>query len=153
METLECICCVRSKKSVKSQCKIYTRFGRLNIEKKIKTGFFQTWNFKNRGDEKSQSYCPLVYRERRTPEYFRAEKKLWGSLVQRCGSAGKESACSVWELDSIPGLGRSPGEGKRLPTSVLWPREFRGLYVHGVTNSQTGLSDFHFLTLGDLWNA
>ena len=29
-----------------------------------------------------------------------------------CGSAGKESACNVGDLDSIPGLGRSPGEGK-----------------------------------------
>ena len=27
------------------------------------------------------------------------------------GSAGKESACSVEDLGSIPGLGRSPGEG------------------------------------------
>ena len=27
------------------------------------------------------------------------------------GSAGKESTCSVGELGSIPGLGRSPGEG------------------------------------------
>ena len=29
-----------------------------------------------------------------------------------CGSAGKESACNVEDLDSFPGLGRSPGEGK-----------------------------------------
>ena len=31
------------------------------------------------------------------------------------GSAGKESACNVGDLDSIPGLGRSPGEGKGYP--------------------------------------
>ena len=29
-----------------------------------------------------------------------------------CASAGKESACNVGDLGSIPGLGRSPGEGK-----------------------------------------
>ena len=29
-----------------------------------------------------------------------------------CGSASKESACNVGDLGSIPGLGRSPGEGK-----------------------------------------
>ena len=29
-----------------------------------------------------------------------------------CGSAGKESTCNVGDLGSIPGLGRSPGEGK-----------------------------------------
>ena len=28
-----------------------------------------------------------------------------------CGSAGKESACNVRDLVSIPGLGISPGEG------------------------------------------
>ena len=28
------------------------------------------------------------------------------------GSDGKESACNVGDLGSIPGLGRSPGEGK-----------------------------------------
>ena len=27
------------------------------------------------------------------------------------GSGGKESACNVEDLDSIPGLGRSPGGG------------------------------------------
>ena len=34
---------------------------------------------------------------------------LWGFL---CGSAGKESTCSAGDLDSIPRLGRSPGEEK-----------------------------------------
>ena len=32
-----------------------------------------------------------------------------------CGSAGKESACNEGDLGSIPGLGRSPGEGKGYP--------------------------------------
>ena len=31
------------------------------------------------------------------------------------GSAGKESACDEGDLRSIPGLGRSPGEGKGYP--------------------------------------
>ena len=48
-----------------------------------------------------------------------------------CGSAGKESACNVGDLGSIPGLGRSPGEGKRLPTPVHWPVEFHGLQSMG----------------------
>ena len=30
-------------------------------------------------------------------------------------SVGKESTCSVGDLGSIPGLGRSPGEGKGYP--------------------------------------
>ena len=32
-----------------------------------------------------------------------------------CGSAGKESACNVGDLGSIPGLRRSPGEEKGYP--------------------------------------
>ena len=32
-----------------------------------------------------------------------------------CGSAGKESTCSAGDLGSIPGLGRSPGEGNGNP--------------------------------------
>ena len=31
------------------------------------------------------------------------------------GSDGKESACNVGDLGSIPELGRSPGEGKGYP--------------------------------------
>ena len=31
------------------------------------------------------------------------------------GSAGKESACDAADLGSMPGLGRSPGEGKGYP--------------------------------------
>ena len=31
------------------------------------------------------------------------------------GSDGKESACSVGDLGSIPGLGRFPGEGEGYP--------------------------------------
>ena len=61
-----------------------------------------------------------------------------------CGSAGKESACNVEDLGSIPGLGRSPGEGKSYTlTPVFWPGEFHGLYSLWGHKSRTPLSDFH----------
>ena len=54
-----------------------------------------------------------------------------GLLLDFCitshGSAGKESACNAGDLSSIPGLGRSLGDGKELPTPVFWPGEFHGL--------------------------
>ena len=55
-------------------------------------------------------------------------------------SVGKESACNAEDLGSIPGLGRSPGEGKG------YPLQYSGLeyIVHGVAKSWTPLSDFHF---------
>ena len=42
------------------------------------------------------------------------------------GSAGKESACNVGDPGSIPGLGKSPAEGKGYH-SVFWPGEVHGL--------------------------
>ena len=36
------------------------------------------------------------------------------------GSAGKESACNLGDLGSIPGLERSPWRRERLPTPVFW---------------------------------
>ena len=41
------------------------------------------------------------------------------SWASPCGSAGKESACNVGDLGSIPGLRRSPGEGKATHSSLL----------------------------------
>ena len=36
------------------------------------------------------------------------------------GSEGKESACNAGHLGLIPGLGRSPGEGKGYPLQYSW---------------------------------
>ena len=61
-----------------------------------------------------------------------------------CGSAGKESACNVEDLGLIPGLERSPGRGKGYPLQYSGLENFMDYVVHGVTKSQTGLSNFHF---------
>ena len=42
------------------------------------------------------------------------------------GSDGKESVCNAGDLGSIPGLGRSPGEGRRLPTPSFLHGQFHG---------------------------
>ena len=62
------------------------------------------------------------------------------------GSEGKESACNSANLDSVPGLGRSPGEGNGNPFqySCLGNPKDRGAWqatFHGVARSQTQLSD------------
>ena len=36
-----------------------------------------------------------------------------------CGSPGKESACNVGDLGSVPGMGRSPGGGHGNPLQYL----------------------------------
>ena len=61
-----------------------------------------------------------------------------------CGSADKESACNVGDLDSVPGLGRSPGEGKGYPLQYSGLENSMDSVVHGVTKSRTRLSGFHF---------
>ena len=58
-------------------------------------------------------------------------------------SAGEESACNVGDLGSIPGLGRSPGEGKGYPLQYSRLESSRDGIVHGVAKSWTQLSDFH----------
>ena len=61
-----------------------------------------------------------------------------------CGSAGKESACNAGDLGSIPGLGRSPGEGKGYPLQYSGLEKSMDCLVHGVTKSWTRLSNLHF---------
>ena len=65
------------------------------------------------------------------------------------GSDGKASAYNVGDLGSIPGSGRSPGEGNDNPLqySCLENPMDRGAWwatVHGVAKSQTQLSNFTF---------
>ena len=62
-------------------------------------------------------------------------------------SVGKESACSVGDVGSIPGLGRSPGEGKGYPLQYSGLENSKDCIVHGVAKSWTQLSDFHSLSL------
>ena len=61
-----------------------------------------------------------------------------------CGSAGKESACNVGNLGSIPGLGRFPGKGKGYPLQYSGLENSMDYFVSGVAKSWTRLSNFHF---------
>ena len=61
-----------------------------------------------------------------------------------CSLAGKESACNVGDLGSIPELGRSPGEGKGYPLQYSGLENSMECIDHGVAKNQTRLSDFHF---------
>ena len=58
--------------------------------------------------------------------------------------AGKESACNARDLGSIPGLWKSPGEGKGYPLQYSGLDNFMDSIVLRVTKSQTRLSDFLF---------
>ena len=62
-------------------------------------------------------------------------------------SVGKESACNVGDLGSIPGLARSPGEEKGYPLQYSSLENSMDCIVHGVAKSQTQLSNFHLPVL------
>ena len=66
-----------------------------------------------------------------------------------CGSAGKKSTCNAGDLGSIPGLGRSAGEGKGSPLQYSGLKSSMDyIYiVHGVAKSRARLSDFQFTSL------
>ena len=59
------------------------------------------------------------------------------------GSAAEESACNVGALGLIPGLGRSPKEGKGYPLQCSGLENSMDCVVHGVAKNQVQLSDFH----------
>ena len=69
-------------------------------------------------------------------------RKLEGYTDTRaspCGSAGKESACHSGDLGLIPGLGRSPGEGKGYPLQYSGLKNSMDCIVHGVAKSRKRL--------------
>ena len=81
----------------------------------------------------SLTHCIYIYTHTHTPGF-------------QGGSDGKESACNVRNLGSIPRLGRSPGEGHDNSPSILaWriPMD-RGAWrarISGVAKNLTQLSD------------
>ena len=60
--------------------------------------------------------------------------QIWGFPDS---SAGKESSCNAGDLRSIPGLGRSPGEGRGYPLQYSGPEDSMDCIVHGVAKSRT----------------
>jgi len=74
--------------------------------------------------------------------FKRDQSSLWGFPG---ASEGKESTCNAGDLGSIPGSGRSPGEGNGYPLqySCLENPMDRGAWwatVHGVAQSWTQMS-------------
>ena len=62
-------------------------------------------------------------------------------------SVSKESACNAGDMEdvgSIPGLGRSSGEGKSYPLQYSGLENSTECIVHGVAKIRTRQSDFHF---------
>ena len=59
---------------------------------------------------------------------------LWGFPG---GASGKESTCNAGDPGLIPGLGRSPGEGKGYPPHYCGLENSMDCVVHGIAKSWT----------------
>ena len=91
---------------------------------------------------KESIFYLLLYSQ---PEIFIVESSKFGGFPDI--SAGKESTCNAGGLGSIPGLRRSPEEGKGYPLQYSGLENSTDCTVRGITKSQTWLSDFHFTSL------
>ena len=94
-------------------------------------------------------YIGLFFNVQLTPNECEVLSHHEFDLHSPGGSGGKESACNAGDQSSIPGSGRSPGEGSGSPLqySCLGNPTDRGAWratVCGVTQSQTRLSHRHF---------
>ena len=77
--------------------------------------------------------------------HFPTCEKIKSFLVFICSdSVGKESACNVGDLGSIPGWGRSPGEGKSYPLQCSGLENPMGCIIHGVSKSWARWATFTF---------
>ena len=63
--------------------------------------------------------------------------KMEATLDFPCSTAGKESACNEGDPGLIPGLGRSPGEGKGYPLQYSGLENSMDSTVHGVAKNWT----------------
>ena len=97
------------------------------------------------------TFCSCITHRRYSITLNERVWNWWNRLAKSfpVGSEVKASACNVGDLGSIPGSGRSPGEGNGNPLqySCLENPMDGGAWratVHGVAKSQTWLSDFTF---------
>ena len=80
--------------------------------------------------------------------------KLWVRLKKKKGTGFPlaqliKNLPAIWGgLGSIPGLGRSPAEGKGFLLQCSGLENSMDCILHGVAKSRTGLSDFHLGAVG-----
>ena len=105
---------------------------------------FKIWSLSNFPAYNTVLLTLITMLHIRSPEHIHLITKSLYSLGSPYGSAGKKSTCNAGDLGLIPGLGRSPAEGKGYTLRYFGLENSMDCTVHGVAKSQTWLSDFHF---------
>ena len=97
------------------------------------------------GERSLVDYSPWGCKESDTTEqlhfHFHPLQYSWDSP---CDSTGKKIQLQCGRSRFDPQLGWCPGEGKGYPLQYSGLENYLDCIVHGVTKSQTCLSDFHF---------
>ena len=86
----------------------------------------------------------LAYQTQWLSTFYSKLKMFMPSLGFPDSSVGKECTCNAEDSSLIPRSGRSAGEGLGYPLQYSGLENSMDCIVHGVTKSQTRLSDFHF---------
>ena len=99
-------------------------------------------------NKQAEDQKPFLWRPGTATEKTLITTDIWGVptlyLGFPCGSGGKESARNAGDLGSIPGLGRSLGEGKDYPLQYSGLENSTDFTGHGVAKSRTRRSNFRF---------
>ena len=124
----------------------------------LRNGGWERWSEKQEGlSPRDPWVCLLVgvepidtakpkIRRRKEMLFLVVSKESMGNLSQSSvsldskiggGSAGEESAYNAGDLGSIPGLGRSPGEGNCYPLQYSGLENSMDCIVHRVTELDT----------------
>ena len=69
---------------------------------------------------------------------------FYGSCVKAGSSLLKNLPPNAGDAGSVPGLGRSPGEGNGNPLQYCGLENSMDCIIHGVAKGRTRLNDFHF---------
>ena len=102
------------------------------------TGYFQTY-----------LGIRFMWRLKKCPKLSSSLQLNWIKTFEGfpCGSACKESTCNAGDLGLIPGLGRSPGEGKGFPLQCSGLENPMDCIVHGVTKRHNWVIFTHSLKI------
>ena len=98
---------------------------------------------KSHGWRSLVGYSPQGHKELDTTEQLHFTSLQMVKRASLVVQLVKNPPAHEGDLGSIPGLGRSPGEGKGYPLQYSGLENSTDCVVHGVTKSQAWLSNFH----------
>ena len=121
-------------------CRQFLTFLKCGVEYKWRPTLFLSKYLRSKSRQQTvKVYLTLLHWQFSWQKMYKAIFKTWASLEAQL----EKNPSNLGDLGSIPGLGRSPGEGKGNSLQNSGLENSMDCIPHGVTKSQTLLSDFH----------